>query len=111
MAAPTKYPRRFGTGPSVSCVISVDSPDDAMTVTGPAGGLVRSSNYTDTLRHLVRQGLVDDGERPGFSSPHPPPCCFRAGRHGLPVDENLIPRPYRAAFKRRPHPNLPCACF
>jgi transposase len=47
----------------------IDSPDEAITVTGACRRVGEQLGInTDTLRNWVKQVLVDDGERPGLTT-------------------------------------------
>jgi transposase len=66
MAAPRKYPDEVRDRAIRLVRDLVDSPDDAMTVTGACRRVGEQLGInTDTLRNWVKQVLVDDGERPG----------------------------------------------
>ena len=67
MAAPRKYPDEVRDRAIRLVRDLLDTPDDAMTVTGACRGVGEQLGInTDTLRNWVRQVLVDDGERPGL---------------------------------------------
>ncbi len=66
MAAPRKYPDEVRDRAIRLVRDLVDSPDDAMPVTGACRRVGEQLGInTDTLRNWVKQVLVDDGERPG----------------------------------------------
>jgi transposase len=69
MAAPRKYPDEVRDRAIRLVRDLVDSPDDAITVTGACRRVGEQLGInTDTLRNWVKQVLVDDGERPGLTT-------------------------------------------
>ncbi len=69
MAAPRKYPDEVRDRAIRLVRDLVDSPDDAMTVTGACRRVGEQLGInTDTLRNWVKEARVDAGEQPGLTS-------------------------------------------